>query len=116
MKLEFKGTKAEWINGWGDGLTGPTTPVTDQFCCEEREYIPISFEDQTIAIVVQPKNNSIEEMEANAKLIASAPDLLEALQEILILHNEDMEGSPLTANEWYEAVKKGEKAIEKALK
>ena len=112
MKLEFKGTKAEWINGWGDGLTGPTTPVTDPFCCEEREYIPISFEDQTIAIVVQPKNNSIEEMEANAKLIASAPSLLEALQYTL----EQLKG--LDGNKPTEKIiiEKCEKAIEKALK
>ena len=55
-------------------------------------------------------------LKANSYLMASSYDLLEALQNLLLLHSNEMEGIPPTPKEWYEAVKKGEKAIEKALK
>ena len=79
MEKEFKGTKGEWSKGWGDGLTGPTTP--NRPTVEEgREYIPIANGMETIAIVIKQENNSINELEANAKIIEAAPELLKALQ------------------------------------
>ncbi|MFY7733758.1 MAG: hypothetical protein ACOVSR_09770 [Bacteroidia bacterium] len=51
-----------------------------------------------------------------AQTINERNELLEALQELLLLHNYEMEGKPSSPNQWYEAVKKGEKAIEKVLK
>ena len=75
---EFKGTKGEWIKGWGEGLTGPTTPRTKPTVDGGREYIPIANGMATIAIVIKQENDSISELESNAKLIAAAPELLKA--------------------------------------
>lgn len=86
--MKFKGTKGEWINGWGNGLTGPTTPSCQPLCDEDRRYIPISIGKETISIVIQPCNNSILEMQANAKLIAAAPEMFEMLN--LLLDNSDV--------------------------
>ena len=109
---EFKGTKGEWIKGWGEGLTGPTTPRTDPTVDEGREYIPIANGMATIAIVIKQENDSISELESNAKLIAAAPRLLEAcqmaLEAVKELH-EHQEG-------WHEEQAFLEVAINKALK
>ena len=76
----MKHTKGNWINGYGVGLTGPTTPsARNPTVDKDRGYIPISINKQTIAIVIQPENDSIEEMESNAKLIVQAPKMLEAM-------------------------------------
>ena len=81
---EFKGTKGEWVNGWGEGLTGPTTPrYPNPTADDNREYTPISIGKETIAIIIQQENNKIEELKANAKIIAAAPELLKALQTCL---------------------------------
>ena len=83
MKELFKGTKGEWVNGWNKGLTGPTTPSSRNPTVDEnREFIPISNGMETVAIIIQQENNSMNELEANAKLIASAPELLKALLEV----------------------------------
>ena len=79
---EFKGTKGKWVNGWGEGLTGPTTPKNNPTADDNRKYTPISKGEETIAIVIQQENNKIEELNANAKLIAAAPELLDALQRV----------------------------------
>ncbi len=77
-------TKGEWIKGYNKGLTGPTTPVSPSPVCDDkREYIPISIRQETIAIVILPENNNKEEMEANAKLIATAPELLDVCVQLL---------------------------------
>lgn len=68
-------------------------------------------------IEADDEENSTDFMEAedNANLIASAPDLLEALQELTELHSEEMETATVTTKQWYNAVLKGEAAINKAL-
>lgn len=79
-------TSAPWVNGWGEGLTGPNTPSepTVSYSLHHYDwqrnkrdypkaveyYIPISIGTDTIAIVVGPNR------ESDAKLIAAAPDLL----------------------------------------
>tara|TARA_R110000772_G_scaffold169846_2_gene281741 strand:- start:2134 stop:2460 length:327 start_codon:yes stop_codon:yes gene_type:complete len=79
--MEFKGTKGEWVNGYGKGLTGPTTPTSSGPTVDKnRKYTPISIGQETIAIVIQQENDSMEELASNAKLIASAPELLKALR------------------------------------
>jgi len=59
----------------------------------------------------------VEEAYANARLIAAAPDLLEALENLVFLHTceqEGIESGQPTPEEWYTAVNAAEKAIQKA--
>ncbi len=65
----------------------------------------------------KPYWNSSMQCASNAQLISSAPDLLEALQELVHLHMCEQEGmcSGLpSADQWYKAIEKASKAIEKA--
>ena len=94
----IKHTKLPWINGYGDGITGPSTPaingptVHEQIAyrkwqldgCKPNEYpktlhTVISKDGETIAIIPLTGLNG----EANAHLIAAAPDLLAACEEIV---------------------------------
>ena len=89
-----KHTATPWVNGWGNGLTGPNTPnmsgVTvseslrrqeygdgrlsyDEWC----EHIPISLGDDTLAVVVGPNR------EANAAFIVQAVNCHDELVERL---------------------------------
>ena len=61
-------------------------------------------------ITVQLKHGTEEENEANAKLIAAAPDLLEACQEFIKVINR----SPTAMEHYGEAIKIAELAIKKA--
>ena len=114
---EFKGTKGEWVKGWGEGLTGPTTPRTDPTVDEGREYIPIANGMATIAIVIKQENDSISELESNAKLIASAPELLKEsmklIQQIKMSDYVEVNGHNIKNNK---ALLDLERAINKALK
>jgi len=47
----------------------------------------ISHGDRRISVVTDGRNCSTDEWEANARLIAAAPDLLEAVQELLSGHD-----------------------------
>ena len=107
--MEFKGTKGEWVNGWGEGLTGVTTPRMSPTVDDNREYTPISIGEETIAIVIQQENNKIEELNANAKLIAAAPDLLKALQDLLNVDEIDVHSV-------FKVQRNAQQAINKALK
>ena len=69
-KLEFKGTKGSWE------LRGCRIFVKDTFLSIAEVHVQSNYE----AVTFKPKKDV--EAEANAKLIASAPDLLEALQEV----------------------------------
>lgn len=75
----------KWIAGWGNWLTGPTTVASMPFCGgKDWPFIPVSCAMETIALVVPKQvNESAKSMEDRARLIAAAPDLLEALQSIL---------------------------------
>lgn len=103
---EFKGTKGEW---------GFKTPIDYSGNSIDTLYSRwIMSDDKVYICSVQGKvvNNddhvkSVDEMIANAKLIAAAPDLLEALQEIL----ESVDNSVWN----HQSLEKGTKAIEKAL-
>jgi len=58
--LQFKGTKGEWIKD------------------DTRIYVKSNLTDNGLMQIINTVNSPIEQREANAKLIASAPDLLEA--------------------------------------
>ena len=95
----IKHTPGRWTNGWGKGVTGPTTPSVGGVTCSESlayskwkegngkypkdEYTIVSRGYDTIAIIptlTDPLSDiKQEEGRANARLIASAPELLEAL-------------------------------------
>jgi hypothetical protein len=84
-------TKGPWVNGYGNGVTGPTSAVSAPTVHEavelnawfkdttkphpKEKHTIVSKDMQTIAII--PCINE-EEGQANARLIAAAPDLLEA--------------------------------------
>jgi len=60
---------------------------------------------------------TVEEARANARLIQSAPLLLEALSELVFLHGCEQEGllsGQPTSKQWYDAVEKAESVIKKA--
>ena len=62
--------------------------------------------------------DTIKETEANTRLIAAAPDLLEALMELMHLHGCEAEGIECalpTAEQWFAAENKAAAAINKAL-
>ena len=62
------------------------------------------------------KEEMPDELIKKAKVFAAAPNLLEALQNLLHLHDCEMEGLAFPSKEqWLEAVKKGEAAIQKAI-
>lgn len=93
----MKHTQGEWVKGYGNGLTGPTTVISPGIAGGIGwEYIPISKNQETVAIVIMPENLSTNEMEANAKLIAAAPDMLYALKEISkAIDSSNMKGTVL---------------------
>ena len=71
-------TPGPWNIGWGNGLTGPTTPSVSGPCVDGGlPFIPVHSGRDTIAIVPQQRSGVLAD---NARLIASAPALLEALQ------------------------------------
>jgi len=108
MNLEFKGTKGEWYQ------MGTVGNIEDGF----DSSIEIRTENQ-LAICKMEFGGFMqslsEEVEANAQLIAAAPDLLEALQRTVrdiddIETTRDLKGTEISIRE------RAKKAIEKALK
>ena len=81
MKTETKHTPGPWENGYGYGVTGPTTPRVGGPCCDhDIPYVVVRVGTEVLAIV---PGVAKEIAEANARLIAAAPELLEACRTAL---------------------------------
>lgn len=102
MKTEFKGTPGAWLATYDRGSSNWIIDVIDD-------------KEQLVASAIA--GDKIES-EANARLIAAAPEILEALQNLVFLHGCEQEGigsAMPTWGQWMEAISKAEKAINKAL-
>lgn len=94
---EFKGTKGEWRVDKGTTYTG-VPDVEFEVGTDNQIIASIHGSEYTHTAVCQ------KEAEANAKLIAAAPDMLEALQKIAANSND------------HAMIRIAIKAIQKALK
>lgn len=102
MKSQFKGTPGPW-----------------KICCYGHEYKELVIEKdkkpetRVANVAIQKTFKSL----ANARLIAAAPEMLAALQEIVRQHDLDADNTllPPIPNRWMDAISKAEKAINKAL-
>lgn len=100
-KLEFKGTKGDWVVGIDNNHLESYVTTKTHRIADVKHY-----GSKIHPTKLEP---TLEEGRANAKLIAAAPFLLEALQELMRVYNE--KGQLLSYN-----VGIARKAIEKALK
>ncbi|MFR3694956.1 MAG: hypothetical protein ACLTW0_02080 [Alistipes ihumii] len=110
MKTEFKGTPGPWKP---DYISGVCVGVGRQI---QPGYI------QMIVNTILPETDEEYrkqrmEIESNVRLIAAAPEMLAALQEIIRQHDLDAENTllPPIPNRWMDAISKAEKAINKVL-
>ncbi|ELR5271182.1 hypothetical protein EX227_12565 [Providencia rettgeri] len=74
--MEFKGTPAPWLTDRNNCHSGHIATVHG---CENNDWVEIWSTDW-------PESESVQE--ANAHLIAAAPELLEALQRLLKYHDD----------------------------
>jgi hypothetical protein len=78
-------TPGPWIGAgpsFGDPLPRYTTSIMTEWEHEDGGYIEICE---------LPFHHHDDENEANARLIAAAPDLLEALQHLMVAHGEQLD-------------------------
>lgn len=102
METEFKGTPGAWFATYDLGYSTWIIDVID----DKEQLVAFAIPDSKI------------ESEANARLIAAAPEMLEALQKLVFLHSCEQEGidsAMPTRGQWMDAISKAEKAINKAL-
>ena len=102
METEFKGTPGAWFATYDLGYSTWIIDVIE----DKEQLVAFAIPDSKI------------ESEANARLISAAPEMLEALQNLVFLHSCEQEGidsAMPTRGQWMEAVSKAEKAINKAL-
>ena len=93
--MEKKFTEGEWV------IDKKRDTVCIDILCND-EVVATCWDD----------NNNVEELRANAKLIAAAQDLLEALND-LVLASDLSSNSPVVGN-WNELINNAKNAIKKA--
>ncbi|MDK1685999.1 hypothetical protein QMT05_03220 [Cronobacter malonaticus] len=91
--MKFKGTPGPW--------TGKDVGI----CRQDRAGLQLGF-------IMTHDENRVAECAANARLIAAAPDLLEALQ---LSVKAMQEGRLVSYPEWYGVINKARAAIAKAI-
>ncbi|MCY5139181.1 hypothetical protein OV141_16020 [Salmonella enterica subsp. enterica serovar 1,4,[5],12:i:-] len=87
------------------GTPGPWSGKDVRICRQDRAGLQLGF-------IMTHDENRVAECEANAHLIAAAPDFLEALQ---LAEKAMAEGRNVTYPEWYVVINKARAAISKAL-
>jgi hypothetical protein len=75
----IKHTPGPWVAGWNNGKTGPTTPVESPCVADQWKYTVVGYGTETVAIVVKQDGRRRGDFNANASLIAAAPELYDAL-------------------------------------
>jgi len=98
--MEFIGTPGPWVRESAGRGIGPVSKDDDQ---SYGMVIPVAYVDF---------GESDEVQNANARLIAAAPELLTALQ---LAEKAMAEGRNVTYPEWYGVMNKARVAISKAL-
>ena len=111
-----------WINGYGNGVTGPTTPAIGGVTVEEEyqkdrwydkpntfpypyDYHTVVSEGMEVIAIIPTLPGDGGKGKRNAQLISAAPDLLEACEAALKIM--EILGGPETAKIWLEnAIKK----------
>ena len=95
-------TKGEWKASFNPSVTGPTPPAVTTVCGgRDWPYRTVNVGTETIAICPAQDTNrmhqpNIDEAIANARLIASAPDLYEACKETLEWFNSELADAYIT--------------------
>lgn len=111
---KFKGTKGEWYKHGTDGVKCKKVPglLATAWSVFSLPDIEIRKEGESwlaMRLRIEPQLEKFkEEREANAKLIAAAPDLLEACEEALRMYDEvnPVGGWQGVRNELVHAIKK----------
>ncbi|WP_312837929.1 hypothetical protein [Atlantibacter hermannii] len=98
--MEFRGTPGPWVRESAGRGIGPVSEDDDQ---SYGMVIPVAYVDF---------GESDEVQNANARLIAAAPELLTALQ---LAEKAMAEGRNVTYPDWYGVMNKARVAISKAL-
>jgi hypothetical protein len=104
---EFKGTKGDWEIDYSRILGGDCEIVSIEVSNTDSKKVCNIWKKDAHR---NDQNQDYSTSKANAKLIAAAPDLLEALQEMVLVFNRDDND-----NAQHIRVGNAEKAIEKAL-
>ena len=107
--MEFKGTKGDWLICESELKNSKDNEKSIVIFSNDRKHSVIEDYPYQMVCAISPISYFNKEDEANAKLIAAAPQLLEALQYLLLADSNDGTWDYAAASD------KARKAINKAL-